>query len=148
MTSRILQKAAFLGCLTFNVLPALADPAAVFTDACGACHGAGGEGIPGFAPKLDRPAFWQAMGDDAPRYLGGVIVSGLAGRIVADGQTFVGVSMPNQAYLDDEEITMIADHILSSFADSDLTLSADTLAALRADPPSHADLLAMRQSEE
>lgn len=148
MTPRPFQKAALWGCLTFAALPALADPAEIFAGACGACHGAAGEGIPGFAPKLDRPAFWQAMGDDAPRYLGGVILSGLAGRIAADGQTFVGVSMPRQANLEDAEIIAIADHILASFGETDQSLTPDLLATLRATPPSHADLLAMRKPEE
>ncbi|WP_322895085.1 MULTISPECIES: cytochrome c [unclassified Yoonia] len=148
MTLHARSTAALWGCLTFAALPALADPAEIFAGACGACHGAAGEGIPGFAPKLDRPAFWQAMGDDAPTYLGGVILSGLAGRIEADGQTFVGVSMPRQANLEDAEIIAIADHILASFGAEDQSLSPETLAALRSDPPSHADLLAMRKPEE
>lgn len=88
------------------------------------------------------------MGDDAPTYLGGVILSGLAGRIEADGQTFVGVSMPRQANLDDAEIIAITDHILASFGDMEQNLTPDLLATLRDTPPSHADLLAMRKPEE
>lgn len=142
--------AALAGCLLPPATPAVAQDsgAALFADTCQACHGPAGEGIPGFAPPLDRPAFWDGLGADAPLYLAGVMVSGLVGRITAGGETYVGVQMPAQTGLSDDEMIAVADYVLGTLGGSDLTLTQDMLAAVQADRPRHADLIAMRPAEE
>lgn len=146
------RKAALLGCLLGGLVPVantLAQDAgeAIFARSCAGCHGVAGGGIPGFAPALDRPAFWQSLGEDAPFYLGGVLVSGIAGRMVVDGVPFIG-AMPRQAMLDDAELLAVSAYLFSVLGELDgVALDEETLAALRAQPPSHSVLLAMRPSE-
>ena len=145
------KMAALSGCLLSLAAPAMAevDGAALFGAKCAACHGAEGQGVPGFAPQLaDRDAFWAAMGDDAPTYLAGVMVAGLAGRITAAGQTFAAQTMPAQNPLSEEEIVAIGDFLLAEIAKTELTLDPALVAAARADRPAHSALLAMRPAEE
>lgn len=155
MRAAFLKMAALAGCLLGAAAPAMAevaaspDGAALYVTKCGACHGAEGQGVPGFAPQLaGRDAFWAALGDDAPTYLAGVMVAGLAGRITAAGQTFAGQTMPPQNPLSEAEITAIGDFVLAELAATALTLDPAIVAAARADRPAHSALLAMRPAEE
>lgn len=155
MRAAYIKMAALTGCLLGAAAPAMAevaagpDGAALYVTKCAACHGAAGEGVPGFAPQLaDRDAFWAAMGDDAPAFIAGVMVAGLAGRITAAGQTFAGQTMPPQNPLSEEEITAIGDFMLAEIAKTELTLDPALVAAARADRPAHSALIAMRPAEE
>lgn len=156
MRAAYIKMAALTGCLLGAAAPAMAevaasdlDGAALYTAKCAACHGAEGQGVPGFAPQLSgRDGFWAAMGDDAPTYLTGVMVAGLAGRIEAAGQTFAGQTMPPQNPLSEDEITAIGNFVLTAHAATELTLDPAIVAAARADRPAHSALLAMRPTEE
>ena len=128
-------------------LPATAqdagDGAALFAQHCAACHNQGGTGTPGFAPPLNRPAFWAALGPEAPAYLAGVMTAGLAGTIRVEGETYAGLIMPAQA-LDDAALAAIGDHVLKDLGGQEAGLAPDLVSGTRAAPPSHADLRAMR----
>ncbi len=54
---------------------------------CSACHQPGGVGQPGLAPPLVDAPPWSALGDSAPDYVVGVVLSGLTGTIEAGGQS-------------------------------------------------------------
>lgn len=119
----------------------------LFDSYCAACHNTGGIGNPGLAPPLNRPAFWTAMGESAPDYLAGVMVSGMAGKLEVDGQSYVGLIMPPAAGASDEELAQIGTWILQTLGETDTAMTSETLAAARDAKPSHADLRAMRPVE-
>ncbi|MTH78027.1 c-type cytochrome [Paracoccus aestuariivivens] len=135
-----------------SVAPALgqdADGAQLFADNCAACHNDGGTGNPGLAPPLNRPAFWDALGDKAPDYLAGVLASGLTGKITVDGEMYVGLIMPAQTALSEQEAATVANWVLHEAGrdapDEALPkVTPDLIAKTFAAPPAAHDLLAMR----
>lgn len=139
-----------LTALAMLAVPALAedDGAALFETHCAACHGAAGVGTPGFAPALDRPEFWQALGDDAPAYLSGVITKGFAAPITVRGERFAGMVMPAVAGVPDEELAGIANWVLSGLGQVNKSVAPEDLAASRDSDLTHADLKAMRPETE
>ncbi|WP_172329944.1 cytochrome c [Mangrovicoccus sp. HB161399] len=148
MTSKL--KAALAGCLlSAAALPALAaDGAEVFAEACAACHNEGGIGNPGLAPALNRPGFWSGLGDRAVSYVSGVVTSGLAGRIEAAGQTYVGLIMPPVAGYEDADLAAAASYVLQDLGGLATDVTEADIAAARDAHPSHADLRAMRPAGE
>lgn len=127
--------------------PALADDAGeqLFVDTCSGCHQLGGIGQPGLAPPLLDTPLWDGLGDQAPDYLAGIMVSGLTGTITAGGQKFIGLAMPPHDWMSDEEMLAVAAYVLQDLNGLSVALSPETLAAVRAAPPSHADLRALRK---
>lgn len=137
-----------LAALCAAALPggALADGAAVFSGTCAACHGEGGVGTPGLAPPLDRPDFWAGLGDDAPGYVAGVLMSGLTGRITAGGMDYVGLAMPAQSHLSDAEAAEVGTYVLAILGgQAGRVVAPETIAKDRATPLPHADLRALRK---
>lgn len=124
------------------------DTAGRFVAICGACHMPDGSGVPGLAPPINDSALYETLGDAAPTYLAGVIVSGLAGTINVRGQTYAGLVMPPHTHLGDAEIAALGTYLLTTVNDTDLELDAATVASVREAPPSHADLRAMREGSE
>ncbi|WP_417263751.1 c-type cytochrome [Celeribacter sp.] len=126
-------------------LPVSAEtPEELFDIHCAACHNTGGIGNPGLAPPLNRPAFWQALGDTAPEYLAGVVVSGMAGKLEVQGQMYIGLIMPPVASTTDEELVEIGTWVLQTLGETDGVMTQALLDATREARPSHADLRAMR----
>lgn len=119
-----------------------------FADACGACHMADGSGSPGLAPPLNDAALWQRLGDQSGRYVTGVILSGLTGKIEAGGQTYIGLAMPTQDWLSDAEVVAIANYLLADI--NGLPASVDTalVAEIRAAVPSHGELRTLRKGSQ
>jgi nitrite reductase (NO-forming) len=124
-----------------------ADGAALFEAHCAVCHGAGGIGTPGLAPPLDRPDFWQALGDDAPKYVSGVVTKGLTMQITVRGEQFAGMMMPPVPGTSDEELATIATWVLSSLGKTDKAVTPGDIAAAR-NGTTMADLKAMRPATE
>lgn len=123
------------------------DGAALFETHCAACHNAGGTGTPGLAPPLDRPDFWQALGDDAPEFVSGVITKGLNMQISVRGQQYAGMMMPPVAGASDEELAAIASWILDALGETGQRVSAEDIAAAR-DGLTNDALKAMRPPTE
>jgi len=84
--------------------------AEVYSESCAACHQAGGVGVPGQFP----PLVGNSNVDDA-EYVETVILNGLTGEIVVNGQTYDGV-MPAQSTLSDDDVTSVIAYIQSGFA--------------------------------
>ena len=107
------------------------DGAALFETYCAACHNAGGVGTPGLAPPLDRPDFWQALGDDAPKYMSGVVTKGLMMPITVRGEPYAGTMMPPVAGASDDELAAIATWVLDSLGQTGKTVAPEDIAAAR-----------------
>jgi mono/diheme cytochrome c family protein len=126
-----------------------ADGEALFKGSCAPCHQAGGTGSPGLAPPLVNKALWNGLGSAAPDYLQGVMLAGVSGSIEVGGQRYVGLVMPPQARMTDDELAAIGIYVLSTLnAVRSPALTAATVAAVRAVPPTHAALREMRKNSE
>lgn len=125
--------------------------AAVYGQVCVACHQEGGVGAPGLAPPLVGGLAQRAARPEGRRYLLGVLLHGLSGRIVVQGQAYQGV-MPPQAALDDASIAAVLNHVLVTL-DAGTTqpaavpFTAAEVAAARADTLSAKDLRALREQQ-
>lgn len=118
--------------------------AQLFEAQCAACHNVGGTGTPGLAPPLDRPAFWQALGDKAPKYLSGVITKGLNMTITVRGNRYAGMLMPPVSGVSDDELAGLANWVLASLGKTGHTVSAEDIASARAGELTNDHLKAMR----
>jgi mono/diheme cytochrome c family protein len=126
-----------------------ADGEALFNASCAACHQRGGIGSVGLAPPLVDRALWDRLGGAAPDYIQGVMLAGFSGSIEVAGQQYIGLVMPPQARMTDDELAAIGIYILSTLnAIRNPTLTAATVAALRLAPPTHAALREMRKKSE
>lgn len=119
--------------------------AELFDKICAACHQKAGAGAPGLAPPLADRALFASLGEEAPTYLGGVLLSGLTGRISANGMEYVGLVMPSHAGLTDAEVLAITGYVLGDLNGVSPRLAPAKLAALREAPPDHAALFKMRE---
>lgn len=117
----------------------------LFNDNCSGCHQLGGVGSPGLAPPLVDGELWGALGDRAQRYFAGVLMGGLSGTIVADGNTYTGLAMPSQAWMSDDQMLAVADYVLNDLNGLDLTISPELFAGIREAPLTHAGLRSLRK---
>ena len=85
------------------------DGPALFAQHCAACHQADGQGTVGLAPALKGP-HWQRLGSDRA-YLPQVLVHGLSGLIVVNGERHVGSMPAFGAQLDDDSLAAVANHV-------------------------------------
>jgi mono/diheme cytochrome c family protein len=109
-------------------VPALAQGVALYAQHCAACHQGDGSGTVGLAPSL-KGEHWARLGADKS-YTAAVLLHGLSGPIVVNGQRFVG-SMPGfAAQLDDESLAALASH-LSALQGGSTRYSASDIHAVR-----------------
>ncbi|MGI9645466.1 MAG: c-type cytochrome [Ilumatobacteraceae bacterium] len=81
-----------------------------YRSACSTCHQPGGVGLPGqYPPLIDNPHV------EDTEYLRSVIVDGLDGEIVVNGESYDGL-MPAQSTLSDDHIEAIITYVQSGFA--------------------------------
>lgn len=136
--------AAAIAVLALATGPApAADGAALYRDHCGACHGENAEGTPNLAPPLVSAVVRAAVAAGRGDYLPRVVLTGLAGRIVVEGQAFVS-AMPPQPGLTDEEIAAIATYVLSGLNGLAAQVGPADVATLRAAPVAMTELMAQR----
>lgn len=144
----LLPRPLLLAALCATATPglALADGATLFSETCAACHGEGGVGTPGLAPPLNLADFWAGLGDKAPAYVAGVLMSGLTGKITAGGMDYIGLAMPAQVHLTDAEAAEVGTFVLATLGgQAAQAVTPEAIAADRAAPPTHADLRALRK---
>jgi mono/diheme cytochrome c family protein len=70
---------------------------------CATCHMADGKGTPGVFPPLMGQV--DHMGDCAKH--AGIVLNGLSGELVVDGQTYNGIMVPMKDLLDDLSIAAV-----------------------------------------
>ncbi len=69
-----------------------------------------------------------------------MLISGLSGQIEAAGEIYVGLVMPSQTHLSNDEIVAVAGYVLKDLNGLDVTVGPPP----RANPPGHKALRAMR----
>ncbi len=117
--------------------------AQLFAATCSGCHQAEGQGVPGAFPPLAGHAQGLYEAAEGPRYLASVVLFGLQGPIVVQGQTYDG-QMPSFFSLPDEHLAAILDHVLTELGDAEPpegytpVTPEDIAAAPRGAKPSHA----------
>lgn len=104
--------------------------AALYATHCVACHQAEGEGTPGIAPPLAGTLAKRAASDEGRAFLAQVLVSGMTGTIVAQGQRYNG-NMPSFAALPDADLAGVMNHVLTAFNASSVALAPGDFAAAR-----------------
>lgn len=123
---------------------AAADGTEVFDRVCAACHNTGGIGTPGVAPPLVDPPLWGRLGETAPKFISGVVISGFSGTIMSQGVGYYGLVMPPQGPLSDEELAAVTTHVLRDLAGLPAEVTVADIAAARAAPPGHKALMELR----
>ncbi|WP_077035532.1 cytochrome c [Pelomonas sp. KK5] len=131
-------------CLALIAGAAQAQTSAVFDRACVACHQAGGKGMPGMAPALAGPLAPILAKPEGKRYLSGVLLNGLSGKIVSDGNTFMG-AMASQAAMSDAELAEVANYITKDLNGAATSFTAEDFATARAAKIPHKELRELRE---
>ncbi len=116
---------ALLVCASAHAAP---DGAALYAQHCAACHQGDGSGTVGLAPAL-KGEHWARLGRDKS-YAATVLLHGLSGPIMVNGQRFVGSMPAFAAQLDDESLAALASHLMALQARSD-SYSASDIKAVR-----------------
>lgn len=126
-------------------LAGAADGKAVYDANCAACHQPDGAGADGLAPPLQGTLGKRLA---VRQYVPGIVLSGLAGKMVSKGVTYTGI-MPSWANLPDAELAAVVNHIVGSFNAAEVPaghtpFTAEEFAALRAAKPTAKQLRAWR----
>ncbi len=148
-----MRQVLFAALLGFLAGPAFAqdagaDGAEMFENHCSACHNSGGIGTPGLAPPLDRPEFWQALGDQAPTYISGIVTKGFSKPITVRGTRYMGLVMVPVADTSDADLAAAASWVLADLGGLDQAVSAEQIAQMRDSATTQGDLKAMRPATE
>ena len=102
----------------------------VYQKVCQACHGPEGKGLPGaFPPVADSD--WIAQN---PERLVEIILKGLSGPIVVNGQNYNAV-MPPMAYLSNEDVANVLTFVLNSWKNPGGEIQAAQVAQARDGAP-------------
>ena len=139
------MKRAFLAAalLAATAGGAAADGAAVFDANCAFCHQAGGVGVPGQFPRLAGRAGAIAAKPEGKTFLSQIVLGGMGGRIVVDGEQIIGV-MPAFDTLSDDDIAAVLsyltglDHAAVPYTAEDIKLTREQA---KSSPP---DVVAQR----
>lgn len=88
----------------------------VYSSTCQSCHMAAGEGIPGAFPPLAKSDFLMK---DQKRAVG-VVVHGLSGEVIVNGQTY-NMVMPAQSHLTDQQVADVLNYVQNNFGNKSAT---------------------------
>jgi len=112
--------------------PAFADGAAVFDANCAFCHQGGGVGVLGQFPRLAGRAGAIAAKPKGKAYLPKVVLNGISGRIVVDGEQILGI-MPALDTLSDDDIAAVLTYV-TGLDHKPVNYTAAEIKAARAQP--------------
>ncbi len=101
--------------------------AEVYKVACIACHQESGQGMPGAFPPLARSDFLLGNPDRAV----GVVVRGLQGEVVVNGQKYNSV-MPAMTQLSDQQVADVLTYVLNTWGNKGSSVAVERIAAERA----------------
>ncbi len=99
----------------------------VYMGLCFACHQPDGRGLPGAFPPLAGSDFLQADRDRAVR----IVLKGLSGPVVVNGQTINSLMPPQEAVLTDAQIADVLTYVNNSWGNKGDAFSADKVKAIR-----------------
>ncbi len=99
----------------------------VYGRVCVACHQADGKGLPGSFPPLAGSGEYYGT----PENMAKIVVEGLSGEIVVQGQTFNGVMPPQGAALSDYEIAAVTTFVRTNFGNDDGMVTPDQVKSVR-----------------
>src|SRR5262249_21891624 len=97
-----------------------------FTGTCSVCHQANGQGVPSVFPPLAGSDFLMA---DKPRAIG-IVLNGLSGAVIVNGNTYNSV-MPPMSQLNDDELANILTYVRNSWGNSGDAVSAREVKTVR-----------------
>jgi len=116
----------------------------IYEKHCVACHQIGGQGVPGLAPALAGTLASVVATEEGRRYVASVLLHGLSGRIVSQGQVLIG-AMPAQTQLSDAELVDVANYLAKDLNRApDAVFLAEDFARSRGSKISHKDLRILR----
>jgi len=124
--------------------------ARVFDASCGVCHQPNGLGVPGAFPPLAGHVAETFAQRNGREYLVRLVLFGLEGAIVVNGNTFDS-AMPPWAQLGDDEIAAALDHVLTAWGNDKLLppdftpILPSDVAAARAQRLTAGEVLALRR---
>jgi mono/diheme cytochrome c family protein len=118
--------------LTATADAAAADGAAIFDANCAFCHQAGGVGVPGQFPRLAGRAGAIAGSPGGKKFLPEVLLNGMSGRVMVDGEQILGI-MPAFNSLSDNDVAAVLTYI-SSLDHASVSYSSKEIKAARAQP--------------
>jgi mono/diheme cytochrome c family protein len=87
-----------------------ADGQAIFDNNCAVCHQGGGVGVPGQFPRLQGRAGAIAAKPEGKTFLPQVLLNGMGGRVMVDGEQILG-AMPAFDTLSDDDIAAVLTYI-------------------------------------
>ena len=139
--SLAIAAAAAIGGNAFAQVDAAAGQA-FFDKNCAACHQAGGKGQAGLAPPL-AGVLGPILGpEDGQQYVLQVLVHGLSGKIVSQGQVF-NLAMPPQGTFSDAELAAVATY-LGTLNGSAVAFTPEDVARARAAKVTHKQMREVR----
>ena len=124
--------------------------ARVFDASCGVCHQQNGQGVAGAFPPLAGHVAESFAQRNGREYLVRLVLFGLEGAIVVNGNTFDS-AMPPWAQLGDDEIAAALDHVLTAWGNDKLLprdfapILPSDVAAARAQRLTAGEVHALRQ---
>ena len=129
-----------------------ADGKAVYDANCAACHQPDGAGALGLAPPLAGTLGKRMAVPEGRKYLPGIVIAGLAGKMESKGVMYEGI-MPSWQQFSDAELAAVLNHVLTTFNAAELPadfkpIEADELAAARAKKPTAKELRAWRAASQ
>ena len=129
-----------------------ADGKAVYDANCAACHQPDGAGALGLAPPLAGTLGKRMAVPEGRKYLPGIVIAGLAGKMESKGVMYEGI-MPNWQHFSDAELAAVLNHVLTTFNAAELPadfkpIEAAELAAARAKKPTAKELRAWRAASQ
>lgn len=89
---------------------ASADGQAVFNTNCALCHQEGGVGVAGQFPRLAGRVGVIATNSEGRKFLPRLLLNGMSGRVIVDGQQILGI-MPNFDALSDADIAAVLTYL-------------------------------------
>jgi mono/diheme cytochrome c family protein len=122
----------------------LAGPSSVYDKRCSVCHQAAGAGQPGVYPKLAGRAGAIAALPQGRKMMISAVLYGMSGKLVANGETIMGV-MPPFKDLKDQEVADVLSYISRLGGGKAKAFTAAEVAAERQGPsrtPSQVNALA------
>jgi mono/diheme cytochrome c family protein len=141
-----------LGLALFAGAAVAADGKTIYDANCAACHQPDGAGAVGLAPPLLGTLGKRVATPAGRQYVPGVVITGLAGKLVSKGVTYTGI-MPSWQQFSDEELAGVVNYVLTTYNAAELQpghqpFTAAEFAQMREKKPAGKDLKAWRAESE